>query len=271
MTHAARPTLDTNLAGRVALVCGASQGIGLASAVALAELGCRVTLFARDPERLGEARAALPNVEGTEHDIAVADFHQPEVVLDEAEGALERAGGAFDVLINNTGGPPGGPIAEADGEAFLKGMTAHLVNNQNLARLVLPGMKERGYGRIVNIISTSVKCPIPGLGVSNTVRAAVAAWAKTLAGEVAREGVTVNSVLPGFTDTARLASLFEGKAARQGVESKAVKDEAIASIPMGRLGTPEEVAAAVAFYCTPAAGYITGTVLAVDGGRTPAL
>ena len=269
-----RITLNTDLSGRTALVCGASQGIGLASAVALAELGCRVTLFARDPERLGGAQAALPNVEGTQpdqrHDIAVADFFDPAMVLDEAKGALERAGGVFDILVNNTGGPPGGPIAEATGEAFLKGMTAHLVNNQNLARLVLPGMKERGYGRIVNIISTSVKCPIPGLGVSNTVRAAVAAWAKTLAGEVAQEGVTVNSVLPGFTDTARLASLFEGKAARQGVESKAVKDEAIASIPMGRLGTPEEVAAAVAFYCTPAAGYITGTVLAVDGGRTPA-
>lgn len=261
--------MDTNLHGRAALVCGASQGIGLASAVALASLGCRVTLFARDPQRLGEAMAALPVVDGVEHDIAIADFHDPAMVLDQASGALDRAGG-FDILVNNTGGPPGGPITEAGGEAFIKGMTAHLVNNQNLANLVLPSMRQKGFGRIVNIISTSVKCPIPGLGVSNTVRAAVAAWAKTLAGEVAKDKVTVNSVLPGFTDTARLSSLFDAKASRLGSDANAVKDEAITSIPMGRLGEPEEVAAAVAFYCTPAASYITGTVLAVDGGRTPA-
>lgn len=261
---------DTNLHGRTALVCGASQGIGLASAAALAGLGCRVTLFARDPERLGEAMAELPVVNSIEHDVAVADFHDPAMVLDEAGGALDRAGG-FDILVNNTGGPPGGPITEATGEAFLKAMTAHLVNNQNLANLVLPGMKDKGYGRIVNIISTSVRCPIPGLGVSNTVRAAVAAWAKTLAGEVAGDKITVNSVLPGFTDTARLSGLFDAKAQRQGTDAKAVREEALASIPMGRLGEPEEVAAAVAFYCTPAASYITGTVLAVDGGRTPAI
>lgn len=262
-------TFDTNLHGRTALVCGASQGIGLASAAALASLGCRVTLFARDPERLGGAMAELPVVDNIEHDVAVADFQDPAMVLDEASGAMDRAGG-FDILVNNTGGPPGGPITQASGEAFLEAMTAHLVNNQNLANLVLPGMKKKGYGRIVNIISTSVRCPIPGLGVSNTVRAAVAAWAKTLAGEVARDKITVNSVLPGFTDTARLSSLFDAKAQKQGSDAEQVKNEALASIPMARLGEPEEVAAAVAFYCTPAASYITGTVLAVDGGRTPA-
>lgn len=262
--------MNTDLHNRTALVCGASQGIGLASAVALAGLGCRVTLFARDPQRLGEAMAELPIVDNIEHDIAIADFHDPDMVLDEAAGAMDRAGG-FDILVNNTGGPPGGPITEATGEAFLKAMTAHLVNNQNLANLVLPGMKQKGFGRIVNIISTSVKCPIPGLGVSNTVRAAVAAWAKTLAGEVAKDKVTINSVLPGFTDTARLSSLFEAKADRQGTDAGKVKDDALAGIPMGRLGEPEEVAAAVAFYCAPAASYITGTVLAVDGGRTPTI
>ena len=262
--------MNTDLSGRTALICGSSQGIGLASAVALAQLGCRVTLFARDPDRLAEAKAVLPVIDDGQHDTATADFHQPASVLGAANSAMERAGGAFDILVNNTGGPPGGPIAEADGKAFLKGMTAHLVNNQNLARLVLPGMRAKAFGRIVSITSTSVKCPIPGLGVSNTVRAAVTAWAKTLAGEVAADGITVNSVLPGFTDTARLASLFDAKAARQGVQADSVRDDAIASIPMGRLGTAEEVAAAVAFYCTPAAGYITGTVLAVDGGRTPA-
>jgi len=261
---------DTDLYNRTALVCGASQGIGLASAVSLASLGCRVTLFARDPQRLGEAMAELPIVPGVEHDIAVADFHDPGMVLNEAAGAMDRAGG-FDILINNTGGPPGGTITEATGDAFLKAMNAHLVNNQNLANLVLPGMKQNGFGRIVNIISTSVKCPIPGLGISNTVRAAVAAWAKTLAGEVARDKVTINSVLPGFTDTTRLSSLFEAKAGRMGTDAGRVRDEAVASIPMGRLGEPEEVAAAVAFYCTPAASYITGTVLAVDGGRTPTI
>lgn len=261
--------MDTDLSGTTALVCGASQGIGLATAVALAGLGAHVTLFARDRLRLEEAMASLPLVPGASHDLALADFAEPGGVLAAASQAMERAGG-FDILINNTGGPPGGPIADAPGDAFLEAMTAHLVNNQNLAQLVLPGMRAKGFGRIVNILSTSVKCPIPGLGVSNTVRAAVAAWGKTLAGEVAADGITVNSVLPGFTDTARLASLFEGKARKQGTETSTVRNEALATIPMGRLGRAEEVAAAVAFYCTPAASYITGTVLAVDGGRTPA-
>ncbi len=263
--------MNTNLTGRKALVCGSSQGSGLASAIALAQMGCRVTLFARNPDSLAEAQAALPPIDGGVHDTAAADFHDQASVTNAAEAAMERAGGSFDILVNNTGGPPGGPIAEAEGEAFLKGMAAHLVNNQNLAKLVLPGMKSQRFGRIVNVTSTSVKCPIPGLGVSNTVRAAVTAWAKTLAGEVAADGVTVNSVLPGFTDTARLASLFDAKANRQGVGTDRVRDETIATIPMGRLGTADEIAAAVAFYCSPAASYITGTVLAVDGGRVPAI
>jgi len=263
--------MDTTLTDKTALVCGASQGIGLATAIELASLGARVTLLARDQTRLGEALAQLPSLKGAEHDIAVADFASPDQVHDQASAALDRAGGRFDVLINNTGGPPGGPILEADAAAFLDAMTAHLVNNQRLAQLVLPAMRANSYGRIVNIVSTSVRCPIPGLGVSNTARAAVAAWAKTLAGEVARDGVTVNCVLPGFTDTARLASLFEARAAREQREPADIRHQAIDCIPMARLGEPAEVAAAAAFLCTPAASYITGVVLPVDGGRTPSI
>ncbi|MEO1008447.1 MAG: SDR family oxidoreductase [Planctomycetota bacterium] len=263
--------MNVDLTGRTALVCGSSQGIGLAAAVELAALGARVTLLARNASRLGGALAELPAGDGVQHDVAEADFQRPDDVVDAATAALDRAGGRFDILVNNTGGPPSGPMVDASADAFVEGFTAHLVNNHRLAQLVLPGMRAAGFGRIVNIISTSVRCPIPGLGVSNTIRAAVAGWAKTLAGEVAADGVTVNSVLPGFTDTARLASLFDAKGQREGRAAADVKADAIAGIPAGRLGEAREVAAAIAFLCTPAAGYITGTVLPVDGGRTPSI
>lgn len=257
------------------MVCGSSAGIGRASAEALAGLGAEVTLLARNEGRLREVAAGLKTGAGQRHDWIVADTSDPAGLRAAVEKRLEEdraAGrGAWVVLVNNTGGPKGGPIVEAKGEEFVSAITSHVLSAQALVQALLPGFKAAGYGRVINVISTSVKAPIAGLGVSNTTRAAVASWAKTLAGEVARFGVTVNNVLPGFTDTDRLAELFKAKAARMGLSQESVKAEAVASIPAGRLGRAEEVAAAVAFLATPAAGYVNGINLPVDGGRTPSL
>ena len=262
--------LDFSLQGRRALVCGSTQGIGKASAHALAQLEAEVTLLARDASRLAAVASELPASGGRRHDFIVADSSQPEALAQAVQARLDSAR-PYHVLVNNTGGPPGGPIAEAAPEAFLAAFQAHLICNQRLVQLLLPGFKAAGYGRVINIISTSVKAPIPGLGLSNTVRGAVASWAKTLAWELGPLGITVNNVLPGFTDTARLRSLFESKAAKTGSTYEQVLAEALASIPAGRLGRAEEIAAAVAFLASPAASYVNGINLPADGGRTPSL
>ena len=263
--------MDINLTGRRAVVCGSTQGIGRAAAIELAELGAAVVLVARDERALRAAEAELPAPAEQRHGFAVADFTDPAQVRSAAERIARGGGGTVHILVNNTGGPPGGPIADAAPEAFEQAFRMHLVNNQILAQALLPGMKEAGFGRIINIISTSVKAPIPGLGVSNTIRAAVASWAKTLAGEVAPFGITVNNVLPGYTDTARLQSLFEARAERSKSTADDEREQTRAAIPAGRIGRPEEIAAAIAFLATPAAAYINGVNLPVDGGRLPTL
>jgi 3-oxoacyl-[acyl-carrier protein] reductase len=198
-----------------------------------------------------------------------ADFSRPEDVAAAMKGS--DASRPYHIVVNNTGGPPGGLASEAAPEAYLAAFRMHVVSNQTILQAVLPGMKAAKFGRIINIISTSVKAPIPGLGVSNTIRAAVAGWAKTLATELGPLGITVNNVLPGFTDTARLKALFTARAEKTGKTYQQVLDEAVASIPAGRLGRAEEIAAAVAFLATPAAGYINGINVPVDGGRTQSL
>ena len=260
------PPMDLSLAGRRALVGGSSQGIGRAAAMELAALGATVTLLARDEARLREALAQLPRPNNQPHAIMVADFADPASLA----AALAKDS-AFEVLINNTGGPKGGPAHAAEPQEFEAAFRMHVVCGQLLVKALLPAMKAAQYGRIVNIISTSVKAPIPDLGVSNTIRAAVANWAKTLAGELAPFGITVNNVLPGFTDTQRLGQLFTAKADKLGKTLEQVRMDAVATIPARRLGRAEEVAAAVAFLCTPAAAYINGINLPVDGGRTPSL
>ncbi|HEX6928720.1 MAG TPA: SDR family oxidoreductase [Gammaproteobacteria bacterium] len=254
--------MNLDLTGHRALVCGASVGIGRATAVELAGLGARITVMARSADALKQVVDALP---GTGHDSLVADFDDTGAL--EALAANELAGRGYTVLINNAGGPPGGPIANARPDDFLAAFRRHLVANQLLAQSLLPGMRERQYGRIVNVVSTSVYEPIPGLGVSNTIRAAVAGWAKTLSREVAGGGITVNNVLPGFTRTQRLANLFAAKAEKTGQLPDAVAQEALDSVPAGRFAEPEETAAAIAFLASPAAAYITGVSLPVDGGR----
>lgn len=259
--------MDTALNGRHALVCGASRGIGRACAEVLAELGARVTVAARNAETLEAVAAELPAVDG-EHGSLAVDFSADdagEVI------ATYLADHPAQILINNTGGPPPGPIVEADGEAFLAGMRAHLVAAQANVRAALPGMRAAGYGRVINIISTSVREPIPGLGVSNAVRAAVAAWAKTLAGELAPEGFTVNNVLPGFTATDRLDALIAGKARAADTDEATVARQMRATVPMARFAAPAEIAAVAAFLASPAASYVTGVSIPVDGGRTRSL
>lgn len=258
--------MNLNLIGKSALVCGSSQGIGLASAQELALLGANVTLLARNEQTLTEVLATLDTSKGQQHRILVADFTDNQAVREIAE-----ANSQFHILVNNTGGPPGGKAIDADEHEFLQAFTNHLINNQILAKALVPYMTSEGYGRIVNIISTSVKAPIPGLGVSNTIRGAVNSWSKTLANELGQHGITVNNVLPGATSTVRLSSIIENKANKLGRSKEEVEGAMLAEIPAKRFADSSEVASAVAFLASPAAGYINGISIAVDGGRTGCL
>ncbi len=262
--------MNLDLSDKHALVCGSSRGIGQAVARALAQLGARVTALARNRDGLEGTLASLARGHGQTHAALAIDLADSEA-LEQTLRDWIGAAGPVHVLVNNSGGPPAGPAHSAEPEAFQQAFTQHLVADQILVRALLPGMRTAGYGRIVNIISTSVKEPIPELGVSNTIRGAVASWAKTLATELAPHGITVNNLLPGFTDTERLAYLFENKARKTGQSVEAVRAAAQASIPMGRFATPEEIASAVAFLASPAASYVNGINLTVDGGRTHSL
>ena len=259
------------LTSRRALVGGSTQGIGRAIAETLAAQGATVTLLARDATRLAEAAGQLPTPAGQQHDFITADFAAPEVLAAAVQAYLHQAGTAFDILVNNTGGPPGGPLLQATPADFRTAFEQHLVANHLLVQAVAPGMQQAGFGRIINIISTSVKVPLPGLGVSNTIRGAVASWAKTLANELGPLGITVNNVLPGATLTQRHTSLIEKKMAQTGQAAEVVEAEMLKMIPARRFGLAEEVASAVVFLASPAAGYINGTSVPVDGGRTGAL
>ena len=260
--------MNINMEGKTALVCGSSQGIGKAAAIELASLGARVVLMARNETALKSALAELPDT--AEHTYLVADFSDYNSVAQAVNGFLQT-GNVIHVLVNNTGGPPAGPITQARIEEFTQAFHNHLLCNHTLAQAVIPGMKAAGYGRIINVISTSVKQPLRGLGVSNTIRAAVANWAKTLSAEVASFGITVNNVLPGATATVRLDAIINNKTQKTGVTREAAEAEMLREIPAGRFGQPEEIAAAIAFLATPAAAYINGINVPVDGGRTGAL
>jgi 3-oxoacyl-[acyl-carrier protein] reductase len=261
--------MDLSLVGKRAVVCGSTGGLGKASAIELALLGATVTLVARNAEKLATAVTELPLPNGQKHASAVADFASVESVTRAAAGLGST--GPYHILVNNTGGPPGGTAIDADPAAYLAAFNAHLVANQLLTRALVPGMRGEKYGRVINIISTSVKAPIPNLGVSNTIRGAVAAWAKTLASELGPLGITVNNVLPGYTRTDRLDSLVSGRAQKAGRSVAEIEAELMASIPVGRFGEAREFGAAVAFLASPAAAYINGINLPVDGGRLQTL
>ena len=263
-------TID--LTGRRALVCGASQGIGEAAARQLATQGAQVILLARSADRLkaiaGEIAAGrAPKT--PEPRVLAVDLG--DAARTKAELERELAAGAIHILINNTGGPGPGPLLAADPAALLKGFTEHVLAAQLLASLVVPGMKAAGYGRIINVISISAKQPIPNLGVSNTIRGAMSSWAKTLATELAPHGITVNNLLPGYTATPRLTALVADIAQRTGKSADAVMNEWKAQVPAGRIAEPAEIAAAIGFLASPAANYVNGIHLPVDGGRLSTL
>ena len=262
--------MQLNLNGRHALVCGASQGIGRATAEELAQLGANVTVLARNADKLKALAESLPRTHAQQqHDWRSVDM-QDTATLHSTVSSLVSAA-PVQILINNTGGPPGGPANSAEASAFESAFRQHVLAGQTLLQAVLPGMRAGQFGRLVNVISTSVKEPIAGLGVSNTIRAAVAAWAKTLSGELAADGITVNNVLPGYTRTARLDGLLSTQAKSSGRSEQDIASDMLATVPAKRFGEAAEVAAVIAFLCTPAAAYVNGVSIAVDGGRTRAL
>ncbi len=262
--------MNFNLKGKNALVCGSTQGIGKAAAMELAAMGANITLVARNETALQNALEFLDNSQGQRHDFFTADFTEPTMLQENLQNYLSN-NLPINILVNNTGGPSGGPAHTAGIDAFRAAFEMHLICNQILVQNVMQGMIDCNYGRIINVISTSVKQPLENLGVSNTIRGAVASWAKTLANELGKFGITVNNVLPGATNTIRLQSIIQNKANKSGKEVSEVEHEMQSEIPAGRFAEPEEIAAAIAFLASPAAGYINGINLPVDGGRTKSL
>ena len=259
--------MKIDLSGKTAVVCGSTQGIGKACAVELSKAGASIILISRNEDSLKATLNDLDNSQGQTHTYLSADFSKPN----ELEAELKKLSQNVHILVNNTGGPPGGKILDASTEEFRIAFNQHLICNHLLVQALVPGMKKNKYGRIINIISTSIKQPIPGLGVSNTVRGAVNSWAKTLSREVAADGITVNNVLPGATETSRLTSIIEKKAANTGISKEQASNSMKSEVPANRFAMPEEPAQLVTFLASPFAAYINGVSIAVDGGRTVSL
>jgi 3-oxoacyl-[acyl-carrier protein] reductase len=258
--------MNLSLVDKYAIVCGSTQGIGLAVAEELALLGANCTLIARNEEKLKTAIQHLDIALRQQHNFLVADFNKPgelKKIIDEHVKTTP-----VHILINNTGGPPAGAITDANEEDFLKAFNQHLVCNHILAKAVVLSMKKDNYGRIINIISTSVKIPLKNLGVSNTIRGAVASWAKTMANELGQFNITVNNILPGSTKTQRLESLIKTTAEKSDRTIDEVEKQMQEEIPMRRFGDVSELAAVAAFLASPAASYVNGVSIPVDGGRT---
>jgi 3-oxoacyl-[acyl-carrier protein] reductase len=261
--------MNLDLTGKHALVCGGSHGIGHAAAIELALLGADVTLLSRSEDSLKTAVAALQKNGAQRHDFIAVDMNDHVALRTKIEAAAKPK--PFNIVVNNTGGPPGGQANSAKVEEYISAFQQHLLANQTVLQAVLPGMRESGYGRIINVISTSVKEPIKNLGVSNTIRGAVASWSKTLAGELGQFGITVNNVLPGYTKTQRLEQILGDRARATKQDESAVEKTMLATVPAGRFAEPQEIGAVIAFLATPAAGYINGVNVPVDGGRTLSL
>ncbi len=262
--------MNLDLTGKTAVVCGSSQGMGRSIAQQLASMGATIVLFARNPGTLETVKETLSTSASQQHQILVADFNDPSEVNNVIIQYVNE-GGKANIIINNTGGPPPGPAHSAPIDEYRTAFNQHLINAQQILMALLPSMKESGYGRIINVISTSVKQPLVGLGVSNSIRGAVANWGKTLANELGPFGITVNNVLPGATNTTRLDAIFKGRAAKQGITPEQAAENEKLHIPARRFAEPEEFADAVAFLCSPSASYISGINLPVDGGRTTCL
>ncbi|MEO5788168.1 SDR family oxidoreductase [Gelidibacter sp.] len=260
--------MDLKLNNKFALVCGSTAGIGKATAISLANEGAIVTLVARNEDKLKQVISELSN--SKKHSYIAADFSNPDELQNKVSDFIKKNHG-FHILVNNTGGPAGGPVFTAKIEEFENAFTHHLKCNHVLAQTVVPFMKEEGYGRIINIISTSVKQPLDGLGVSNTIRGAVANWSKTLANELGQFGITVNNVLPGATDTDRLEEIIKNNSVKTGNSVEESANAMKSGVPAKRFARPEELAYAVTFLASDCASYINGVNLPVDGGRTKSL
>ena len=262
--------MNLDLTGKTALVCGASQGLGLASATELALLGANVIAASRNEEKLQSAIKGLNISKGQQHRYLVLDLSNPDAVKETITDFIAK-GNIINILINNAGGPPSASMIDTGSDEIEKAFRTHVISSHLLAQALVPGMKTAGFGRIINIVSTSIKQPLNGLGISNLVRSAVANWAKTLANEIGESGITVNNVLPGNINTDRLDYLFSKQAADNGVAQETIVKKATSLIPAGRIGETNEFGAAVAFLCSPAASYINGINLPVDGGKTGSL
>jgi 3-oxoacyl-[acyl-carrier protein] reductase len=259
-----------NLKNKRAVVCGASQGIGKATAIALAEVGAELILLARNEEALKRVKDEIPSEHGQAHVYLSVDFSQPDKTASKLKSILD-AQRPVHILINNAGGPASGMAVEADLKQYADAFTIHLLTNQALVQTLIPDMKKAGYGRVINVISTSVKQPIPNLGVSNTIRGAVANWAKTLASELGPHGITVNNVLPGFTKTGRLDEIIDNKSMAAGVPPETMMERMFREVPARRFAEPSEIAACIRFLASEEASYVNGINLPVDGGRTACL
>lgn len=262
--------MNIDLRNKKAIVCGSTQGIGKAIAIELASSGASLILISRNENSLREVLRELPATKDQNHNFIVADFSEPVTLKEKMHNFISESSPVH-ILVNNTGGPKGGEAIAADTSEYLQAFSNHMICNQILVQAVVEGMKKEGYGRIINIISTSVKQPLKNLGVSNTIRGAVASWAKTLAGELGPFGITVNNVLPGATKTARLKSIIENKSKLSGKTIEEVTKEMLNEIPSGKFAEPEELAYAVTFLASPLAESINGINLPVDGGRTGCL
>ncbi len=258
--------MNLSLQGKTALICGSTQGIGLASAIEISKLGATCVLMARNEEALKAAIEQLNHSYNQQHQYLVADFDDVDAVKKVITDFV--ANHPVHVLVNNSGGPAGGPITAATETAFTQTFNRHLICNHILTTAVMESMKAAAFGRIINIISTSVKVPLPNLGVSNTIRGAVASWSKTMANELGQFNITVNNVLPGATNTQRLQGIIENNAAKKGSSINAIEEEMKKEIPMHRFAEASEIANVVAFLASPAASYINGINIPVDGGRT---
>jgi 3-oxoacyl-[acyl-carrier protein] reductase len=261
--------MNLDLKGHFALVGGGSKGIGFAVAKELSLLGATCTLLSRDPDSLADACKSLPKPFDQDHDFLSVDFQNPEKLAESISILAKKRD--YTIIINNTGGPPPGPAHSSNLSDYLDAFRMHLLSYQAILTEILPGMQKIGFGRIINIISTSVKQPLDGLGVSNTIRGAVASWAKTLANELGKDGITVNNVLPGATATERLEAIFKRESINKGISLLDVENKHKEAIPLRRFANAEEIASAVAFLASPAASYVTGINFPVDGGRTKSL
>jgi len=257
--------MDLGLTGRTALVGGASSGLGRASATALAAEGCRLAIWSRSPTGLDEVAADLRQRHGADVTVLLGDAAEPGTGARIAAAAQE-AFGSIDIVILNAGGPPAVDPTATDADGWTRAFQLLAVTPIELATALLPGMRERRWGRVVGILSSGVRQPIPDLVYSNAARGALAAWLKTTARSVAADGVTVNGVLPGRLQTPRIDSLDRGRSERTGESMDAVRAAHLATIPAGRYGRPEELAACVAYLCSEPAAYQTGTFTAIDGG-----